>query len=78
MASNFNVFMYQTGENLHFRLSGGLDGSSAYELTRIIDQHYDDKKRIFVHTSGLLTSHLFGVDILKTKYSWHKNLVFTG
>lgn len=78
MATNFRVYIHQTGENLHLRLSGGFDGSSAYELVKIIDQHFDCGKKIIIHTSGLSAIHSFGMDIFKSKYSGYRNLVFTG
>ena len=78
MASNFKVFVHQIGENMHLNLIGGFNGSSAYELIKIIDKYYDDRKKIFVHTSGLLAAHSCGIDILKTKYSRHKKLFFNG
>ena len=78
MASNFKVFKHHNGENVHLKLSGDFDGSSAYELINIIDYYCNTTKNIFIHTSGLSSIHSFGISIFKTKYSRHNNLVFTG
>ena len=78
MASNFKVFLDRNEENAHLKISGKFDGSSACELTNILDRYFDDTSKIFIDTSDLSTIHSFGIDIFKTKYSQYKNIVFTG
>ena len=78
MALNFKVLKHLNGENIHLKLYGDFDGSSACELIKILDYCSNDMKNIFIHTSGLSSIHSFGMGIFKAKYSKYKNLVFTG
>jgi hypothetical protein len=82
MASDFRIYIHRNGENIHLKLSGGFDGSSAHELIDILDLYCDEARKIFIHTSGLSPIHSFGKDIFQYKCSQFKklvpNIVFTG
>jgi hypothetical protein len=82
MASNFTITVHQNADNLHLRLEGDFDGSSAYELLNALETRCRRASRAFVHTSRLGHIHDFGrfvfhnhMDILKGKCM---PLVFTG
>ena len=82
MASNFTITVHQNADNLHVRLQGDFDGSSAYELLNTLDRRCRFASKAFVHTSRLRHIHDFGrfvfhnhMDILKGKCI---PLVFTG
>ena len=82
MASNFTITVHQNDDNLHLRLEGDFDGSSAYELLNALEKHCRFASRAFVHTNRLRHVHGFGrsvfhnhLDIMKGKCM---PLVFTG
>ena len=77
MASNFRIIFQQKDRDVHLKLSGDFDGSSAYKLVNILERFQVDKRKIFIHTSDISTPYSFGIEIFKTKYSWYKNLIFT-
>ena len=61
MAANFKIFSHRNGNDLHLKLIGDFDGSSAYELLNTMKEHCLGISRIFVHTSGLKEIHSFGL-----------------
>ena len=69
MASNFKILIHRNDENLHLKLIGDFDGSSAWELINGMKRHCHGISRIFIHTNCLKHVHPFGRDIL------HKNLL---
>ena len=82
MPSNFSVFMHQNNDNIHLRLFGDFDGSSAWQLIDILKQYCLGPHRIFIHTSGLSTFHPFGIEVFQKETQNYRrlnnNLVFTG
>ena len=68
MASNFKILIHRNDENLHVKLLGDLDGSSAWELINGLKKHCYGISRIFIHTNSLKQVHPFGREVL------HKNL----
>jgi len=50
MASRFRIFLHQNSDNLHLKLSGEFDGSSAYQLINAIKNHNGKAGNIYVHT----------------------------
>ncbi|SRR6056297_2827446 len=60
MTSNFQIIQHHNSDNLHLRLVGVFDGSSAMELVNIIREHAEWYNKIFVHTSGLSKVLSFG------------------
>ena len=78
MASNFKVFIHENKGNLHLKLSGAFDGSSACELINILDDHYNAVMKIFIYTSSLSAINSFGINIFRTKYPQYENVIFIG
>lgn len=81
MATNFRIFLRQNKDNLHIRLSGDFDGSSAHELIHAIKNHNGNPKNIYIHTDRLSSVYPFGLAVFKKNCSSAKLtrlLTFTG
>jgi hypothetical protein len=68
MASNFKILVHQNSENLHLKLLGGFDGSSAYELVETIKDHRHGVLRVFIHTNGLRDIYPFGKGVFEKTF----------
>jgi anti-anti-sigma regulatory factor len=68
MAANFKIFVHKNSENLHLKLIGDFDGSSACELLNVLKSNCIGASKVFIHTSCLKRVHSFGREI------FHKNL----
>ena len=77
MTSNFRIFLHQNRNNLHLKLSGEFDGSSAHQLINTLKNHYGNARNIYIHTSSLSSAHPFGLVVFK-KNCAIDNLIFTG
>jgi hypothetical protein len=66
MAVNFKISVYISDENIHLRLSGDFDESSAYELINTLDRHCRRNSRVFIHTNCLEQIDPFGRDTLQS------------
>jgi len=82
MATNFKIDAHRNDENLHLKLKGDFDGTSAHELLDVVKKRAAYTSRVFIHTSKLRDIHAFGLhvfhsnlDILKGK---SVEFVFTG
>ena len=82
MATNFRVFVHRNGENLHLKLIGDFDGTSAHELLNVLKRYCNRTSRVFIHTSCLGDIHPFGRDVFHDNLDVLKGqsitLVFTG
>lgn len=81
MASNFRIFPHQNSENLHLKLIGDFDGSSAYELINTLEKYHGNGGKVFIHTCALSSVHPFGLEVFQKNCSVKKlsrNLTFTG
>ena len=81
MAANFRIFLHQNSDNLHLKLSGEFDGSSAHQLINAIKNHNGNARNIYVHTSSLSYIDPFGLDVFKKNCNIDKlthSLKFTG
>ncbi|PLX54088.1 MAG: hypothetical protein C0611_01840 [Desulfobacteraceae bacterium] len=81
MATNFKIFSHQNSDNLHLKLMGDFDGSSAYELIHTLEKYHDNTGRVFIHTCALSSVHPFGLNIFQKNNSIKKlsqSLTFTG
>ena len=82
MASNFKLFIHETGDSLHLKLYGDFDGSSAHELIHTLKKHRSRCYQIFIDTDDLEIIHSFGKDIFLKYYGFFdmrlKNLIFIG
>jgi anti-anti-sigma regulatory factor len=73
MASNFNIYILKTRENLHLRLTGDFDGSSAYELINKISEYGNSFYKIFIDINDLNSIHPFGREVFKKRLGSFKN-----
>jgi len=82
MASNFKILIHRNDENLHVKLLGDLDGSSAWELIDGLKKQCHGINRIFIHTNSLEQVHPFGREVCKRYLSPSLGksirIVFTG
>lgn len=81
MASNFRIFINRNNDNLHLKLKGDLDGSSAFELVNTFKSHYGRAQKIVIHTCGLSSIHPFGLGLFQKNFIINKlsnGLKFTG
>jgi anti-anti-sigma regulatory factor len=82
MATNFRITAHRNNENLHLKLAGDFDGSSAFELLDTIRSHSHHSLKIFIHTNSLKTIEPFGLDVFHSHFDLLKGesveLVFTG
>ena len=81
MAPNFRIYCHQNRDNLHLKLTGDFDGSSAYELINLLKKYGGIVRRIFIHTCFLSSVCSFGLDVFqksKTIKKLSRILTFTG
>ena len=82
MATHFRIFIHRNSENLHLKLIGDFDGTSAHELLNVLKSYSTRTARIFIHTSGLRNIHPFGLNVfhgnLNLLQGQSITLVFTG
>lgn len=82
MAARFRISIHRNSENLHLKLMGDFDGTSAYELLNVLKRYSTRTARIFIHTSGLRNIHPFGLNVFHNNLGALKErsltLVFTG
>ena len=72
MALNFRIYCHQTMDNLHIKLTGDFDGSSAYELINFLKKYGAFARRVFIHTSSLSSICSFGLDVFQKSYTIKK------
>jgi hypothetical protein len=68
MASNFRISTHRNSENLHLKLIGDFDGSSACQLLDVLKKTSNSVYKIIIHTSSLNAIYPFGRD------TFHRNL----
>ncbi len=82
MAPNFKILIHSNCDNLHLKLMGEFDGSSAHELINVLKRHCRRTSRVFIHTSALKHIHPFGQNVFQNNldvvYGQSLPLVFTG
>jgi hypothetical protein len=82
MAHNFKILYHRNAENLHLKLLGDFDGSSAWELINGLKRNCFGINRIFIHTNSLKHVHPFGREVLQRYLSPPPGksirIVFTG
>ncbi|MBI4772962.1 MAG: hypothetical protein HY788_02070 [Deltaproteobacteria bacterium] len=82
MAGNFNILMHISGSNLHLRLTGDFDGSSAYELINLLKTKRTRFSKVFIHTNGLKKVLPFGKEVFRSQSGFKQNdsaaIIFTG
>lgn len=82
MSANFRISMHRNSENLHLKLMGDFDGSSACEVLNVLRENSKDPLRIFIHTNCLKNVHPFGREVFRKNLSeveGHQTFItFTG
>jgi hypothetical protein len=82
MSANFRISMHRNSENLHLKLMGDFDGSSACELLNVLRKNSNDPLRVFVHTNCLKTIYPFGREVFRRNISalngQRTSITFTG
>ena len=82
MASNFKISTHQNSDNLHLKLAGDFDGTSAWELLNILEKDCGRASKIFVHCSCLNEIDPFGRGVFHNNIhsiiGKSKFLLFTG
>ncbi len=82
MASKFRILIHPNGSNLHMKLMGDFDGSSAYQVLNQLQRHCSKFSTIFVHTDSLKQVIPFGAGVfqrnLKELRKGSAHLIFTG
>jgi len=82
MASNFKILRHQNGDNLHLKLAGDFDGTSAWEVFNDLKRNCRKVSRVFIHCGCLKKIDPFGRDVfwdnMKTLPETCTNFLFTG
>lgn len=82
MATNFKIDVHRNDENLHLKLKGDFDGTSAYELLDVVRKRAANTSRVFIHTSSLRDIYPFGLHVFRSNLDILKGqsleFVFTG
>jgi len=81
MAANFRIYVHRNSENLHLKLMGDFDGSSAWELLNVLKKSAG-VYRIIIHTNSLRQVYPFGRDTFQENLRQLKRdavpILFTG
>jgi len=82
MASNFRISTHRNSDNLHLKLAGDFDGTSAWELLNVLKNDCGRASKIFVHCSCLKEIDPFGRDVFQNNFNSSKRapifMIFTG
>jgi len=82
MASNFKILVHRNSDNLHLKLMGDFDGSSAWELLHLLKRSATGVCKVIIHTSSLKQIYPFGRDtFLENLRHWKVEpirILFTG
>lgn len=81
MASNFRILFHRNSDNLHLKLMGDFDGSSAHQLINILKEQKGNVSKIFIHTCNLSSMDPFGLEVFQKSSSVNQlsnRLTFTG
>ena len=82
MASNFRIYVQRNSNDLHIKLEGDFDGTSAHQLLNAMKENQRSVTKIFIDTSLLDYIYPFGRDVfhnnLKAVDVQRISLLFTG
>ena len=73
MASNFQIYSFETKNSLHLKLAGDFVGSSAYDLIHTLTKHSKGFYEIFINTNDLNSIHPLGREVFQKKLGGLKN-----
>lgn len=68
MAGNFRIVVSRERDNLHLKLVGDFDGSSALELINALLENGGSDHCVFIHTNGLKEVHPFGKAVFQRHF----------
>ncbi|MFC1839348.1 hypothetical protein ACFL1N_07200 [Thermodesulfobacteriota bacterium] len=71
MACNFRITIHRDDKNLHLKLKGDFDGSSAWELINNLKENCGGISKVFIDTNRLKYIHPFGKGTLQKNLSDH-------
>lgn len=63
MANNFRISVHRSSENLHLKLMGNFDGTSAHELLNLLKRYGNRTSRVSIYTISLRNIDRFGVNV---------------
>ena len=82
MASNFKILSHRNSDNLHLKLIGDFDGTSAHQLLNLLIKNSLTASKIFIHTDCVRSIVPFGRSVFRNNLHLLKDkpvhLVFTG
>jgi len=82
MAFNFRISVHRNSDNLHLKLMGDFDGSSAWELINVLKKNDNSVFRVIIHTNSLKNIYPFGRDTFQQNFRDLKDrsdrILFTG
>jgi len=82
MAANFRIFVHRNSDNLHLKLMGDFDGSSAWEVLNMLKKSARGVYRVIIHTGCLKHIDPFGRDTFQENLRHLKpdtiSILFTG
>ena len=82
MATNFKIDAHRNDRNLHLKLKGDFDGTSAHELLDVVRKRAAHASQVFINTSILRDINAFGLHVFRSNLDILKGqsveLVFTG
>ena len=82
MATNFKIDVHKNDGNLHLKLKGDFDGTSAHELLDVVRKRAAHASRVFINTSNLRDINAFGLHVFRSNLDILKGqsveFVFTG
>ena len=82
MSAKFHIKLKRNNGNLHLRVAGIFDGSSAWQLVNLLHKKYDGKGQVFIDTNGLRDIYPFGCSTFQCQLNPRRlpanRLVFKG
>jgi len=82
MASNFKILVHRNSENLHLKLTGDFDVTSAEKLLSALDENCANVRKVFVHTSCLKKIYPSAQELFQKNHHFTNGqsaaLIFTG
>ena len=82
MASNFKLFLHESGDSTYLKMFGDFDGNSAHELIDAIRNQAARSYQVFIDTEDLKNIYPFGQDVFQNNLGMTKQqlnkLIFIG
>jgi len=68
MAKDFKIFVQMKGEDVHLKLRGDFDGTSAHELLNVLRRSCAPCSKVYLHTGPLKTLHRFRLQVFHSNF----------